>query len=176
MGFFDPSFRIDSGEKICGYPILGTEFIPAESDLLVLASGDNHLRAEQFRKYFDFVVRQSIIHTSAKISARANIGLANLFFAGTIINAETVLGDNNIINSGCIIEHETSIGSNCHVSVGAILAGRVRMGSYCFIGAGSVVIDKISICDNVIVGANSTVLRDINEPGVYVGTPARKIK
>jgi len=36
--------------------------------------------------------------------------------------------------------------------------------------------DKLSICDNTIVGAGSVVIRDINDPGTYVGNPARRIK
>ena len=36
--------------------------------------------------------------------------------------------------------------------------------------------EKISICDDVIIGLNSGVVGDIVESGVYVGTPAKKIK
>lgn len=43
------------------------------------------------------------------------------------------------------------------------------------IGANSVVIGPVYICDNVIVGAMSLVNKDINEPGVYIGAPVRKI-
>jgi UDP-3-O-[3-hydroxymyristoyl] glucosamine N-acyltransferase len=30
--------------------------------------------------------------------------------------------------------------------------------------------------DNIIVGLNSGVVKNINEPGVYIGTPVIKIK
>jgi len=35
---------------------------------------------------------------------------------------------------------------------------------------------KTTICDNVTIGLNSGVVKDINEKGVYVGLPVRKIK
>jgi serine acetyltransferase len=35
---------------------------------------------------------------------------------------------------------------------------------------------NINICDNVIIGAGSLVLKDIAEPGVYFGSPAKYVK
>jgi acetyltransferase-like isoleucine patch superfamily enzyme len=34
----------------------------------------------------------------------------------------------------------------------------------------------VSICNDVVVGAGAVVTRDITEPGVYAGNPARKIR
>lgn len=49
------------------------------------------------------------------------------------------------------------------------------LGDNVVIGANSVVIGPVRICDNVIIGAMSLVNKDISEPGVYVGTPVRKV-
>lgn len=49
------------------------------------------------------------------------------------------------------------------------------LGDNVVIGANSVVVGPVCICDNVIVGAMSLVNKDINVPGVYAGTPAKKI-
>lgn len=49
------------------------------------------------------------------------------------------------------------------------------LGDNVVIGANSVVIGPVCICDNVIIGAMSLVNKDITTPGVYVGSPARKI-
>ena len=50
-----------------------------------------------------------------------------------------------------------------------------ELGDNIVIGANSVVIGPVRICDNVIIGAMSLVNKDINEAGVYVGSPVRKI-
>jgi acetyltransferase-like isoleucine patch superfamily enzyme len=34
----------------------------------------------------------------------------------------------------------------------------------------------VTICDDVVVGAGSIVTKDISEPGVYAGNPARLIR
>lgn len=50
-----------------------------------------------------------------------------------------------------------------------------QLGDNVVIGANTVVVGPVDICDNVVVAAMSLVNRDITEPGIYVGTPARKI-
>lgn len=49
------------------------------------------------------------------------------------------------------------------------------LGDNVVIGANSVIIGPVRICDNVTIGAMSLVNKDIVEPGVYVGSPARKV-
>lgn len=51
-----------------------------------------------------------------------------------------------------------------------------RLGHDVVIGANAVIIGPVSLCDNVVIGAMSVVSKDIVEPGIYVGNPARKIK
>ena len=42
-------------------------------------------------------------------------------------------------------------------------------------GTSTVVVGPVTICDNVVIAAMSLVNKDITEPGVYAGVPARKI-
>ena len=60
--------------------------------------------------------------------------------------------------------------------MGAHIAGTVTVGQSTWIGAGAVVSNNLRICDNVMIGAGAVVIRDIEEPGTYVGVPARKIR
>lgn len=46
----------------------------------------------------------------------------------------------------------------------------------CWLGAGVTVLPGVHIAKGCIIGANSTVVKDTEENGVYVGSPARKIK
>ncbi|MFK7941511.1 MAG: hypothetical protein AB8B85_01140 [Paracoccaceae bacterium] len=49
------------------------------------------------------------------------------------------------------------------------------LGDNVVFGANCVVIGPVTICDNVMIGAMSLVNKDIIEPGIYVGSPVRKI-
>lgn len=176
LGIYDNSFDPSLKEEILGVQIIGTlDHIPGTIKL-VLSVGNNVYRKELFYKFNNMILDENLIHRSSISENQVQIGKSNQIFANTYINSESKVGDNNIINTGCILEHEAQIGSHNHISVGSILCGRVIVGDECFIGAGSVIVDNIKICNSVIIGANSTVIRDITEPGIYVGNPVNKIK
>lgn len=50
-----------------------------------------------------------------------------------------------------------------------------RIANNVLIGSNSSIL-PVSITDNVIIGAGSVVTKNITEPGVYAGNPAKKIK
>lgn len=173
---YDQSFCPDRNEKVGGYLLAGSlDQIPANVQLL-LALGDNLKREEMYHRFSANLHRLNVKHQTAYVAADTVLGEANQLFGHVFVNAQVHIGDNNIINTGAIIEHESRVGSHNHISVGAILCGRVAIGDHCMIGAGSVVIDNITVCDHVTVGANSTVTQSIDQPGVYVGSPARRVK
>lgn len=45
-----------------------------------------------------------------------------------------------------------------------------------FVGIGTAVIPSVSIVSNTVIGAGATVIENIDNAGIYVGTPARRIK
>ena len=48
-----------------------------------------------------------------------------------------------------------------------------KIGNNVSIGSNATIL-PIEICDNVVIGAGSIVTKNIIEPGVYYGNPARK--
>ncbi len=61
----------------------------------------------------------------------------------------------------------------CHVAVGAHLCGTVTIGNATWIGAGATVSNNVNICGECTIGAGAVVVKDITEPGTYIGVPAR---
>lgn len=175
-GVFDDNYNKTEKEFINGYEVFGTLEDYNFRNKVILSTGDNKLRKALFQKYNDHLLKTNVIHSSATIDSTVKMGESNFVFTNAILNVNASIGNNNIINTAAIIEHESSIGSHNHISVGTIICGRVKIGNNCFIGAGSVINDKISICSDVTIGSNSTVLNSITEPGVYVGSPIRKVK
>jgi len=115
------------------------------------------------------------IHTGlAVIEDNVDIGPYSVIHRGTI--------DNTIIREGCRFGAYTNIGHNCDVgkntvmAAGVILNGGVKVGKNCWFASGSLIKHYVNICDNVVIGLGSVVLKDITEPGIYVGNPARYLK
>ena len=50
------------------------------------------------------------------------------------------------------------------------------MGSETWIGAGVTVSNNVNICGGCMIGAGAVVIKDIHDPGTYIGVPVRKSK
>ena len=102
------------------------------------------------------------------------------------------IGYNTKVQSHAFICELVTIGNNCFISHGAMfindtfaLGGPAggdqtkwkgtTIGNNVSIGTNATIL-PVKICDNVVVGAGSVVTKNINEPGIYAGNPARKIK
>lgn len=178
LGVYDDSFEPNNNELISGYRLMGrvADAALVQEAKVAIAVGENVLRAKLSQMFVDRFLVDNLIHPDSRVEGRVRLGKGNQIFANAYVNAGAGIGDNNIINTGAIIEHEAQVGSHCHISVRAVLCGRVSVGDRSFIGAGAVIIDGVSVCDDVTVGAGGVVIRDIVEPGTYVGHPVRRVK
>lgn len=173
LGFLD-----DDPTKtfVLGYPVLGRiedwEKFSKEAKFL-LAIGNNHVRealAETLK-----VDWYTAIHPSAQIGIDVVIGEGNAVMANAVINPGARIGKHCIVNTAAVVEHDNQIEDYVHVSVGARLGGTVQIGRASWIGIGAVVKNNVMICSDCLVGAGAVVVKDLFEPGVYIGTPARRV-
>jgi acetyltransferase-like isoleucine patch superfamily enzyme len=49
------------------------------------------------------------------------------------------------------------------------------VGNKVSIGSNATIL-PVSICDNVVIGAGAVVTKDITQPGIYAGNPARLLR
>ncbi len=94
--------------------------------------------------------------------------------AQTTVNV--TFGSCVIVNLNATIGHDCVIGDFATISPGANISGNVTLGKRCYIGTGAAIIEGVTICDDVVIGAGAVVVKDITEPGTYVGVPAKRIK
>jgi acetyltransferase-like isoleucine patch superfamily enzyme len=50
-----------------------------------------------------------------------------------------------------------------------------RIGDHVSIGSNATIL-PVNICNNVVIGAGAVVTKDIIQPGIYAGNPARKLR
>ncbi len=116
----------------------------------------------------------TVIHPSAVIGSRVEIGAGSVIMAGAVINSDAKIGNGVIINTCASVDHDCTVGDYSHISVGSHLAGTVEIGSGTFVGAGATVINNVSVCAGCMIGAGAVVVKDVEECGTYMGVPARK--
>lgn len=165
----------DKSIKECaGFPVVGktSEAKNIEGDKIV-AIGNAKIRWRIQGELNNIV---TLIHPSAVISRRVEIGEGTVVMAGAVINSDTVIGKGCIINTGATVDHDCRIADFVHESVGAHVAGTCIIGERTWIGAGATVSNNVNICGGCMIGAGTVVIKDIDVSGTYVGVPAKKIK
>lgn len=161
-------------EKILGFPALPN--YPQDMAHSFLAVGDNGMRKLLWEELHQSQKLSSIIAPSALMSLNSQIG-RNVFIGNlTHIGPEARIGNNTIINTGSIIEHEVIVGDHSHIGPRAVISGRSTIGSLTFIGVGATVKDSIHIGSNIVIGAGAVVVKNLSEPGVYAGCPAKLLR
>jgi sugar O-acyltransferase (sialic acid O-acetyltransferase NeuD family) len=117
----------------------------------------------------------TLISSTALVSPSASIGMGTVVGHMALVQTSASISQNCIINSRALVEHDSSVGNHVHLATGSILNGNTTIGDRCLVGSGAIVNNGIKICSDTIIGAGAVVIEDIDQPGVYVGVPARKI-
>jgi sugar O-acyltransferase (sialic acid O-acetyltransferase NeuD family) len=118
----------------------------------------------------------AIVSPNSIVNEGVAIDEGVLVMDGSVVNSGAKLGRGVIANTHCTIEHDVILAEWVHLGPGATVCGDVTIGRFSMIGAGATVIEGKSIASEIIIGAGATVVDDLLEPGIYVGTPARRIK
>jgi sugar O-acyltransferase (sialic acid O-acetyltransferase NeuD family) len=118
----------------------------------------------------------AIVSPKAVVNEEASCGDGSVVMDGTVINTGAIIGRCAIVNTNSTVEHDVRIEDWVHVAPGATICGDVTVGRFSMIGAGATVKEGIKISESCIVGAGATVVSNLNEPGTYIGCPARRIK
>jgi acetyltransferase-like isoleucine patch superfamily enzyme len=114
-------------------------------------------------------------------------------FIGPFVEIQrgAVIGKRCRIQSHTFVCDRVTIGDDCFISHGAMFindlfidgspaGGRdlwrpTKIGNRVSIGT-NVTVLPVTICDGVVIGAGAVVTKDITEPGVFVGNPARLLR
>jgi acetyltransferase-like isoleucine patch superfamily enzyme len=120
--------------------------------------------------------------------------IGNDCFIGPFVEIQrnVKIGNNCRVQSHAFICELVEIGEFCFISHGVKFVndlfsiGRpaggdrslwrsTKIGNYVSIGTNATIL-PVTITDHVVIGAGSVVTKDIREPGVYAGNPARKLR
>lgn len=170
--FVDDQYYKQNDEHV--YPL--SEFDPTEYEVVV-AIGDPRLRFDMIQrlpketKYFTYK------HPSAQIIGNdIIIGKGSIICAGVIITTNVTIGNHAHLNLHTTIGHDCIIGDYFTTAPGAKISGICRIHDCVYVGTNASIKEKINIHSLTTIGLNAGVVKHINEPGIYIGTPAKKIK
>jgi acetyltransferase-like isoleucine patch superfamily enzyme len=108
------------------------------------------------------------------------------------IQKDVVIGERTKVQSHAFICELVTIGHDCFIGHGVMFINDVfssggpargdkskwkntTIGNHVSLGSNATIL-PVTICDHVVVGAGAVVTKDITEPGIYAGNPAKKIR
>lgn len=108
------------------------------------------------------------------------------------IQKDVKIGQRTRVQSHTFICELVTIGEDCFIGHGVMFINDIfskggpargdvtlwkstEIGNQVSIGSNASIL-PVKICDNVVIGAGAVVTKDIMQPGIYAGSPARKIK
>lgn len=115
----------------------------------------------------------TFIHPSAQIASGVSMGAGTVVMANAVIQAGSQIGTGVIINTSATVDHDNTIDDFVHVAPGANLSGSVHVGAETWIGVGAVIRNEVDVCPRCLIGAGAVVVDHIQEPGTYIGVPAK---
>lgn len=141
-------------------------------------------------------VRDVIVGTGVRIVEPANVyecELGDGCFVGPFVEIQkgVRIGARTKVQSHAFICELVEIGTDCFVGHGVMFTNDLfskggpargdrtlwrstRIGDRVSIGSNATLL-PVSICSDVVIGAGAVVTRDITEPGVYAGNPAKQL-
>ena len=171
--------------------VLGVSYLGSDRELAARATGPKKLNAVLAvgqvglgKSRYELWMRlpshalsfPEIVSPDAIVNEGVSGGEGAVVMDGAVINTGATIGRGVIVNTNSTVEHDVRLEDWVHVAPGATISGGVTVGSFSMIGAGATVIEGIMITAGCTVGAGATVVQDLAEPGVYVGSPARRIE
>ena len=108
------------------------------------------------------------------------------------IQKGVTIGARTKVQSHSFICELVEIGNDCFIGHGVVFINDVfsdggpaggdaskwkatSIGNHVSIGSNATLL-PVCVCDHVVIGAGAVVTKDISEPGVYAGNPAKKIR
>lgn len=108
------------------------------------------------------------------------------------IQKDVTIKERTKVQSHTFICELVNIGSDCFIGHGVMFINDLfeggkpaggdkskwkytNIGNNVSIGSNATIL-PVDICDKVVIGAGAVVTKNINQPGVYAGNPAKKIK
>jgi acetyltransferase-like isoleucine patch superfamily enzyme len=150
------------------------KFIRKEVGIVDVTFGKNVTIVEPSNLYGCSLGDDTFIGPFVEIQKDVKIGI------GTKIQSHSFICELVVIGNNCFISHGVMFINDLFSNGGPARGDKslwrsTSIGNNVSIGTSSTIL-PVRVCDNVVIGAGSVVTKDILEPGIYLGNPAKKLR
>ena len=177
IGFIDKDLS-NKGEKIYGYPVLGTDY-DGDTDNIYGVCGvmDNELRKK--------IIHEEILGKGFRLASLIHPSIVQvpdfihdsgvIMYPGSNISYNVKIGKGVTVNYNCVLGHDLVIDDYTYIGPSVTIAGQCTIGELCTIGAGSTLLQGVSIGNYSTVGIGTTIINNIDQ-NIHIIDFPRKIE
>lgn len=178
LGFLDGN-KAARGTELHGFPVLGDlGWLEEHKQVKIgMGIGSSAVR-RKFMQQVDGLGGEyiTLIHPTAHIGNRIEIGAGSTISARAILSTDIVVGRGVIINLNCTVGHETVLHDYVTVAPAANISGNVTVGEGTDLGTNSAVNQGVTLGEWSIIGTGTVVNKNVPANVTAVGIPAKVIK
>ncbi|MER5636120.1 acetyltransferase [Kitasatospora sp. NPDC002227] len=180
-GFLDDN-PVLHGTRVDGVPVLGpaelVHELPRTKVLLCTVNPRVYTSRLDLAERLGLPERRyaTLVHPSASVAARAELGPGTVLLAHTAVTARASIGAHVAVMPQVVITHDVEVAELATLASGVRLGGGVRLERGCYLGAGALLREYLTVGQWSLVGMGSVVLRDVPPLEVWAGTPARYLR
>ncbi len=129
--------------------------------------------------------RGTVLRRNVELRRGTRIGRDCYIDSQVISSGDVTVGDRVTLRYGVILARGCTIGDDAYLAPRVMFnnldhtrraIGGATIGPNCFVGTHAVIGAGLTVVSGTTIGACSLLTRDIQQPGIYVGVPARRIK
>lgn len=168
-------------ESLFGLPIVPFEdvqsFFPPNEHKMLVSISYQHVNKLRAAKYHEAKEKgyELISYISSKTVTWPGLVIGDNCFImeNNVLHPFVEIGSNIIMATGNVISHHTVVKDHCFFTSHVVVSGSVTIEPYCFFGANATIRDGIVIARECVIGAGALILKNTQERGVYLGSPAQ---
>lgn len=164
------------GDTFMGGRVIRRADFRPDAFRVVVALGDPASRRALVASLPAGTVFHSVVHPSAVIATSAKIAPGAMIGPGAVVTANATIGAHVILNPHASVAHDSVVCDFVTIAGGARLSGACHVGAGAWVGTNAAIREGICVCAEAVIGMGAMVVRDVTEPGVYAGVPARRIR
>ncbi len=162
--------------EMLGVPVWPQSRFDPTAHTATIAIGSSKIREKVVGQLPAETEYESLIHPAANLAPWLEIGEGCIICAQSIVTADVKIGKQVHLNCMTSVGHDCIIGDYTTTTAAVNISGSCVIGKHTYWGNGSTIRQGLSVCDEVIIGMGAVVTKNIEESGVYVGMPAKKMK
>ena len=142
--FLDDKAKSDKVKGVCKDYV---DFID-ENTWFYPALGNNNLRVEWIYTFNGAGAQvATIIHPSAYVSKKADIGKGCVILPQAVVNANTTIKTGCIINFGAVVDHDVVVERGVHLCINSVVKSHNLIAPFAKIEAGQVIFNRTFVME-----------------------------